>query len=300
VFSIALAAAGKFHPGIGRRLPALTDVETNVYPSESTWTGGVYYIPSWPYWGFWWENPVPWGTFYWGSTETRERGFARFDLSTIPEGVDITSAVIHYFVYADTGDPATEIGLLTVEPHPDSEPQAMEVYYAIGAGTLVGSAPSTSPGWNEVALNADGLEAIEDRMSSPGWVGFGWTYPGAQFYDAMADGWTRDSTSTSMTVTYDMVGATDRSVARGAPLTFSVAPNPATGGAAVLRYDVPSSGETFVSIRDVAGRTVLSRSSSAAREAPVSLDLRGLSAGVYAVRLTAAGFAATQKLVVQR
>lgn len=77
---------------------------------------------------------------------------------------------------------------------------------------------------------------------------------------------------------------------------LSVGQNPATGGGTVLRYSIGGSSPGRISVADALGRTVLDRTVTA-RSASLRLDL---PAGVYLVRLSGDGYAATQKLVVQR
>ncbi len=69
---------------------------------------------------------------------------------------------------------------------------------------------------------------------------------------------------------------------------------------ATLRYSLPKAGPVSVTILDVAGRTVLRQSSIGNLGSSMALDLRGLSAGVYLVRLDADGYSQGQKLVVER
>ncbi len=80
-----------------------------------------------------------------------------------------------------------------------------------------------------------------------------------------------------------------------------VEPNPLSSGWATLRYTLPKPGLVSVRMYDALGRMVVSRAYCVQRMASsVPLDLRGLSAGVYLVRLDADGFTQSQKLVVQR
>ncbi len=84
------------------------------------------------------------------------------------------------------------------------------------------------------------------------------------------------------------------------PAGMSLGPNPLLTGTATLRYSLPATGPALVRVYDVTGRTVQSVSFAAGRTGAVSLDLKGLSAGVYLVKLTAADFTASQKLVVEK
>jgi immune inhibitor A len=82
-------------------------------------------------------------------------------------------------------------------------------------------------------------------------------------------------------------------------LPFVITPNPLASGAVTLRCGRALTGPASVDIFDATGRAVL-HSSFLVRSSTFSLDLRSMSAGVYLVRLTSGGFAATQKLVLQR
>jgi hypothetical protein len=83
-------------------------------------------------------------------------------------------------------------------------------------------------------------------------------------------------------------------------LSFDVMPNPLVGKVATVRYSLPKAGPVSISIFDVAGRSVSSRTLLASRTGAVNLDLRSLSAGIYLVRLNGDGFEQTRKLVVQQ
>ena len=89
------------------------------------------------------------------------------------------------------------------------------------------------------------------------------------------------------------------SVTPAGDLSFDVMPNPLVGRVATVRYSLPKAGPVSISIFDVAGRSVSSRTLLASRTGAVNLDLRSLSAGIYLVRLNGDGFERTRKLVVQ-
>ena len=262
VFAAAPTLAGPF------------DAEVTVYPTDTTWTGGVYYIPSWPYWGFWWQNPITWGNFFWMTVPSAERGFARYDVSSIPDGATVTSASVHYYVYWDTLNTPAEIRLLAVEPHPDSEDQAQEVYAAIGAGTRVATVDSTFAGWNEVSLNEDAYRAIEQATMTTEWFGLGWLYPGTDSADAMARGWRSDSLKTHLVVSYEMTGLQEVNPGAQRPRILS-APNPAMSGWTRLEGIAPGT----VRLRDVSGRLVSVRQST--EPGGARLDLAGVPSGLY-------------------
>ena len=79
-------------------------------------------------------------------------------------------------------------------------------------------------------------------------------------------------------------------------------PNPAKAGRVTVQYALPHAEPLRVTLLDVSGRAVWSsefdvRSSG---EGSVSIDVRGLSAGVYVVRLAAGGLNVSRTLVVER
>ncbi|MEL7170058.1 MAG: T9SS type A sorting domain-containing protein, partial [Bacteroidota bacterium] len=78
-------------------------------------------------------------------------------------------------------------------------------------------------------------------------------------------------------------------------------PNPARD-AATLRYALPTAADVHVTVTDLLGRTVLSRTEGAkpAGRHAVQLTLDGLSSGVYVVRVNAQGATATERLTVVR
>ena len=80
---------------------------------------------------------------------------------------------------------------------------------------------------------------------------------------------------------------------------LTVSPNPLAGGFATLRYALPKAGAATLSVFDVTGRQMTSRSLVATRTGAISLDLRSLSNGVYLVRLDADDYTTSRKLVVQ-
>jgi len=83
--------------------------------------------------------------------------------------------------------------------------------------------------------------------------------------------------------------------------SIDLLPNPANGRFAVVQYALPRAEPFRVSLLDVSGRVVVTQEVSAkSRTGALSIDLGGLNAGVYLVRITGADLTATRKLVVQR
>ena len=83
--------------------------------------------------------------------------------------------------------------------------------------------------------------------------------------------------------------------------TMELSPNPANGGQVTLQYALPRAEPFEVTVLDVSGRAVRTRQVSAnSRTGALSIDLGGLNAGVYMVRITGSDLTLSRKLVVQR
>jgi hypothetical protein len=82
---------------------------------------------------------------------------------------------------------------------------------------------------------------------------------------------------------------------------LTIAPNPVMSGFATVRYHRGQTRDALfpmtLHVYDASGRAVLAHPLIGAS---ATLDLRGLSAGVYLVRVTAGGVVASQRLVVER
>jgi hypothetical protein len=79
-------------------------------------------------------------------------------------------------------------------------------------------------------------------------------------------------------------------------------PNPAKSGRVTVQYSLPRAGQMTVTLLDVSGRVVRSsafgvRSSG---EGSFSIDVSGLSTGVYVARLVAGDLSVSKSLVVER
>ncbi len=94
--------------------------------------------------------------------------------------------------------------------------------------------------------------------------------------------------------------ATVQSGNGAAPASLSVSPNPVNAGSALLRLG-GARGAGKVSVFDVQGRRVLEQEFAAGANAgSVALDLRGLGAGSYSVRVTGDCRNGTARLVIAR
>ena len=90
----------------------------------------------------------------------------------------------------------------------------------------------------------------------------------------------------------------ERTVPAGNP-GVRVTSNPVTTTLARLRYELPRVGSALITVHDATGRTCRRRT-VVEQHGTVEFDTRGLSPGVYFVRLTGGGYSANCKLVLQR
>jgi hypothetical protein len=88
---------------------------------------------------------------------------------------------------------------------------------------------------------------------------------------------------------------------RIAALLLTCEPNPCRGATMVsFQSQATSSVPLTLCVYDVTGRTILSRTLAVRGVGTEAIDLRGLKAGVYMVKIKADDFISTQKLVVER
>jgi YVTN family beta-propeller protein len=84
------------------------------------------------------------------------------------------------------------------------------------------------------------------------------------------------------------------------PTSIEILPSHAVSGFVNVRYVLPSAGRFVAEFYDVSGRLKATRRIAAGRSGSAALDLRGLTAGVYLVRLAASGYSTTARLVIAR
>ncbi|SHI33148.1 Por secretion system C-terminal sorting domain-containing protein [Hymenobacter daecheongensis DSM 21074] len=145
------------------------------------------------------------------------------------------------------------------------------------------------------------------------YVSSAWVRVGAYQYTYDADGntaqelyQTYNAATGTFTNNYRVQNTYQRTTAtaatRGLAAGLTVVPNPATRGAAQLRYALPVAGPATVEVLDLTGRLIsrLSRAAAPAATAQtVELSALNLRAGLYLVRLTASGQSQQTKLVVE-
>jgi serine protease AprX len=93
---------------------------------------------------------------------------------------------------------------------------------------------------------------------------------------------------------------------QGTPTVVSLSrielfPNPSKAGRVTVSYSLPRAGQMTVTLFDVSGRAVRTQKVAASGvNGSVSIDVRGLSSGVYVARLKAEDFSVSKSLVVGR
>jgi len=263
-----------------------------LYPQNSQhWTGHIHY-DVWNGEYVKYDDDVRWHYHGMGFPDFH-RAWARFDLSPVPDTAQVHEAVLCFEVYSRTGDDIPTFHYVTSLDPLTAEGQAL--YDDLGQGEL-GGQDTAYAGLNVVELNAVGLQAIEDRLADD-WIAFGFMVERAD-WDTRACGYSSPQRP-FLVVNPNVTGGEEPGGPRFRSTDFSVAPNPLAGGFATLRYALPKAGAATLSVFDVTGRQMTSRSLVATRTGAVSLDLRHLSNGVYLVRLDTDDYTTSRKLVVQ-
>jgi hypothetical protein len=129
------------------------------------------------------------------------------------------------------------------------------------------------------------------QESLPGAFVYDLAMSGDVLYAAQGDGlWRRAGASGTLSVADGSAAAT---------LRFALAGRQPFGDRASLRFEMPEAGTATLEVFDVLGRRAADRVEQVWSAGPhqVTLDARGLGAGVYAARLTAAGRSEVVRLV---
>ncbi len=112
--------------------------------------------------------------------------------------------------------------------------------------------------------------------------------------------WRYYSRSTEPWPLVDARPAGDAGVEPGAGFRLELAPNPIGSGVMTLHYVVPAGEAVTVKVFDVTGRSIQRHELGLRPAGATAFDLRGLSAGVYLVRLESGEGSAVRKVVVRR
>jgi len=146
--------------------PVDTDSVRNCYPQNvPNWTGNVL-----------WQNSnytKNSGDLYFrggrNSSQDKRQAWAKFDLSTIPDGATITTGYFYYYCYQIGDMPTTSVTLVTSDPVSAS---ASTLWTEITTGTLVSPDYGHGEGWQTRELNNAGVTAIQSGLTSD-WIALG-------------------------------------------------------------------------------------------------------------------------------
>lgn len=140
------------------------DVDTFYPTNASNWTGSVQKVGA----TYSKSSGIVWA---YHQTTFDYRAWAKFDLSTLVPGVDVSSATFRYYVNTLYYSPNVTCRLLTTDPETGG---ATTIFDECSTGTAVAMTllHNGGVGWYDRVLNSDGLTAIENGASG-GWVAFG-------------------------------------------------------------------------------------------------------------------------------
>lgn len=138
---------------------------------SSTVVGSIVYYPDGHY-----TKRI--GDIYWGrhSSGQRYRGFAKIDLSSIPDDALIQDVNLHFHVTSLTvsTDIPTQIRLVFHDPAALS---ASNLWNDVGNGTLLQTQSISAPRWYVVRLSNSGIQAVQDSLIK-NWIALGWHITG--------------------------------------------------------------------------------------------------------------------------
>lgn len=229
---------------------------------------------------------------------TERVGWFKFDLSALPDTVTITGARVHHIITYFEHSMGLAWTCLNLDPVTTG---AQALYNAIHNSEVCAMGPMGRV-FDTTDLGPIGVNHIRNSLAR-GWVAFGlvgYDYSSILTKRGWIIGWNNQPRSDSpwLIVTHEPPTAVAEPEPVPVPVGFTIGPNPLAGGLATLRYSLPGPGSASVRVYDATGREVFRQATTGSGQAAMPLDLRGLGRGVYLARLEAAGFQATQKLVV--
>ena len=231
---------------------------------------------------------------------TERVGWFKFDLASIPDSVTVTWVrcrfIVTYF----------EMSMGLAFTCPDADPVttgAEDLYNAIYEAEVCAT------GQMGRAVDSFHLGPIAaahiQRSLSRDWVAFGlvgFNYSNIISKRGWIIGWNSSPRehAPQLRVVYEPpTGVSEPGPLPALPV-FSVAPNPVVGGEAQVRVQGVQGSRVRVTVHDASGRARLERVFvHRSSTADIPLDVRGLSSGVYLVRLESGGHAASARLVIR-
>ncbi len=249
---------------------------------EFTWrTGERYYSRGGP------------DLYYYQDGQFSDHGYVRFDLRAVPDSAVVLAASFLWYQYSIAGDRIT-----TVVKHAVVDPDSVDdrtLYVSVDDGLSVSDThEDTYRGWVDRLLNDAGLRAVESCLTQD-WITLGVVLT-ADGNAGRAYGCTSDS-SPRLAVTYSPQPGIEERMDHPCLPRLKLSPNP-TSSRSNLAFGLPSASDPTLRILNATGRVVWGAHIAGQADGTIQLPL--LPSGVYLVRLESDGFAATEKLVVQR
>lgn len=199
---VALAAMATAAAPSSGDVAFAVDAYDSVYPLPvGHWTGYVRFAA-----GVYQKQPTSTATISSrNNTASTERGWAKFDLSMLPDDGVVSGAAVRYWVnQLQTNGASIEFRHMTSDPV--AETSASLLWSEITAGAPVSSVkviPSQTAGfWVTETLDAAGVAAVQAGLA-PNWVAIGFNEVQANpGYGAQVTGWNNESYRPRMAITY--------------------------------------------------------------------------------------------------
>jgi hypothetical protein len=263
------------------------------YPQESQyWTGRIHYVGYTKYDGDWWADYICAAEF---------RGWAKFDISSIPDNVEISSVVLCTYDITTTPEDSM-IDLYSIEDDPVAT-AGQALFDDCGEGNLYVENWHTASGWNVIELGEDAVEDLQNGLPDD-WFAVG--IAPDTFHDAVwLNGYGTATLKPYIIVTYATGITEDPGYTIHDPgLKLSAYPNPFSK-LTTINFAIGHGAERLaLSIYDAMGRVVRQWDYPTIRLSDhVSWDgtdqaNRKLGSGVYFVELKMGDFGATEKVIL--
>ena len=263
------------------------------YPQESQyWTGRIHYVGYTKYDGDWWADYICAAEF---------RGWAKFDISSIPDNVEIHSVMLCAYDITTTPEDST-IDIYSIENDPVATTGQI-LFDDCGEGNLYVDSWSTASGWNVIELGEDAVEDLQNGLPDD-WFAVG--IAPDTFYDAVwFNGYGTATLKPYIIVTY-ATGITEDPgyTIHDSGINLDINPNPFSK-LTTINFGIGHGAECIaLSIYDAMGRVVRQwdyptiRLSDHMHWDGTDQANRKLGSGVYFAELKMGDFSLTEKVIL--
>jgi hypothetical protein len=243
------------------------------------------------------DSSISWGRYYNEAFWEFYRGWAKFNLASIPDSAIIDSTRLAFYVRSVRH---TAVNICKVDPDPVAETSASRLFPLLRTGNPFASVAGPTMGWNQVRLSGEADTVIMSRLPLD-WIALSWSTPDSILTWDCAAGWPGPSLPL-LTVYYHIApgGVAERPGAFSGT-TLSISPNPVARGSVAASYSARAGQFAELALFDEAGRLVRTVTRGRCRPGinTCAIDAAALAPGIYFVTLAADRATISAKLAVR-